>query len=235
MALTWLHKLNKTNDCSVFTFNNITVYGTGGDPLRSDAAEVLLAAHITEEGVEEFATVDSTPYLSKTSYNISNTLDGHYRFEILRFPKWVSGIYDQIEIRDGNNIIITYATLVYGETTNKFYKLINPNTDVEPGVDVGWEIEWEEVTNFTDEEIRNNDTIETVAFNDIHDCRSTVCTKNELYKVSCVDPNCTDLKNYVPYFKRAVLLAGARAKNADSQSEKAETIIRTLSNLCTEC
>ncbi len=235
MSLTRTHTLVKTNDCGVFIFNNTTAdYGTGGNEARNESAELLLAFYMPL-GVESAITVDSTPYLTATSYNITNTLDGHYHFELLRIPKWTSSAYTQIEIRDINDIITTYATIVYGESAGKFYKLIDPSTDVEPGVDSGWEEDWEEITDFTDEEIRSNDTIEVSEFNDIHDCRSTICTKNELYKVSCADPSCMDMKNYLPYFKRAVLLAGARAKNADSQPEKAESIIRILSNLCTQC
>lgn len=235
MALTWTHTLVKTNDVGVFTFNNTTVYGTGGNPLRSDGAEKLIVAHVTEDNIEEFITVDSTPYLSATSYTINNTKDGHYHFEILRFDKWALGTYNQIEVRDGNDIITTYAQLIYGVTMGKFYKLIAAATDIEPGVTSGWETYWEEVTDFTDEEIRNNDTIEVAVFDDIHDARATICTKNELYKVSCADPSCTDVKSYLPYLKRAILLAGARAKRDDSQSEKSETILRNIENLCGQC
>ncbi|MFN7465335.1 MAG: hypothetical protein ACK53T_02355 [Planctomycetota bacterium] len=231
MPLVWKHELVKTNDCNVFTIRNTTVYGAPNQD-RNQAAEVLIVAHVTEKGVEEFLTLDSTPYLTKTEYSVTNSVDGHYRIEFLRFQLW-SGTTSYVkEVRDGNNIITTYASVVYNPTTGKFYKAIDPSLNIQPGVTVGWQTDWVEITNFTDIELRANTNLEVGAFDTIHDCRSTVCTKNELYKVACVDPNCNELKNYLPYLKRAVLLAGARAKNDDAQPEKAETIIRTLSDLC---
>lgn len=234
MPLVRKHELVKTNDVAVFTFKNTTVYGAPNQN-RNQAAEVLIAAHVTEQGVEEFVTVDSTPYLTKLEYSINNTLDGHYHFELLRFQPWSSVTAYVKEIRDGNNVITTYASVVYGATTGKFYKAIDPSTNVEPGVAVEWQIDWVEITDFTDEELRSNTNLEAGVHDNIHVARSEVCTKNELYKVACVDPNCTDLKNYLPFLKRAALLSGAKSKNDDLQPEKAETIIRTISNLCSQC
>lgn len=234
MALSWQHKLIKTDDCGVFIFSNTTVYGSPNQD-RNEAAEVLVVAHIDTDQQENFITVDSTPYLTKIQYDVSNTKDGHYQFELLRFPKWTTSPYTQVEITDGNDIITTYATLVYGETANKFYKLIAASTDVEPGVDAGWETYWEEITDFTDVDVRSNTTIEIAEFDNIHDCRSTICVKNELYKVSCADVNCIDLKSMTGYLKKSVLLAGARAKNEDNQPEASEKIIRMLENMCNQC
>jgi hypothetical protein len=231
MALTRTQTLTKTTDCAVFVITNTTIYG-GLEEDRDDAAEVLIIAHVTEDGEEEFATVDSTPYLSKVAYNITNELDGHYHGEFLRFPLWVNGNVYYPEILDVNDIITSYANLVYNTATETFYKNILNTNSVEPGVTSDWTTYWEAITDFTESELRTNTTISVSVFNDIHDCRSTVCTKNELYKINCSDGNCADLKNYVPYLKKAVLLAGARSKNADTQSEKAETILRNLENLC---
>lgn len=237
MALSFTYKLIKTNDVALFYINNTTVYGTPEED-RNEAAEILLAAYVNESGVEQFITVDSTPYLTKTEYAITNTLDGHYHFETLRFPLWINtGTYVK-EIRDVNDIITTYANLVYGTTTGKFYKAIEPSNSgspIEPGITVGWETYWEEITDFTDSEVRSNDTIVTAEYDDIHDARATICTKNELYKVACGDHNCIDLKKLTPYLKRAALLAGARAKRDDQQPEKAESILRVLTNLCGKC
>lgn len=233
MPLSWTHQLVKTTSVDVFTFKNTTVYG-GSNPNRNASAEVLIAAHVNE-GIENFVTVDSTPYLTKIDYSINNTIDGHYHFEILRFPKWTSSPYTQVEVTDGDGNITTYAALVYGETTNKFYKLISASTNVEPGVAVSWEDDWEEIVDFTDEDIRLNDTIEVAVFDDLYDGRSTICIKNDLYKLSCGDPNCIDLNSMKNYLKKVVLLAGARSKNEDNQPEKAEKIIRTLENMCGKC
>jgi hypothetical protein len=227
----WKHCLILHDNCGEFTFKNETDYTPD---LRTDKAEVLIAAHVDEQSIENFVTVDSTPYTSKLEYLINNTKDGHYHFELLRFPTFVPAtIYDP-ETRDGNDIIITYADLVYYTNTQKFYKNIQSTSTVAPDDLTGAEY-WEEITDFTDEEVRKNTNIEVGVFDDIHDCRARKCTKDELYKVTCKDPNCLDVKTLMPYLKKAVYLAGARAKNSDDQPEKAETILRIMDNQCKGC
>lgn len=230
---TWKHCLILHDNCGEFTFKNETDYAPA---VRADAAEILIAAHVDEDSIENFITVDSTPYTSKLEYLINNSKDGHYRFELLRFP-----IHDNTgattynpEVRDGNDIITTFADLVYYTNTGKYYKNILQTSAVLPDA-VNGATYWEEILDFTDSEVRTNTTIEAGVFNDIHDCRARKCTKDELYKITCKDPNCLDVKTLLPYLKKAVYLAGARAKNSDDQPEKAETILRIMDNQCKGC
>jgi hypothetical protein len=241
MALDRKSCLVFTDDCALFIVRNTTgnydVNNTGGygapNEARADAAEVLIVAHVTEAEVEEFITIDSTPYLSKLEYSVSNTIDGHYRWEFLRFPLYSGVTSYVIEIVDGNDIIITYANLIYYSATNKFYKKIGSNgsgvaPDAINGVD-----HWEEITDFTLSSIRNNSTISVVESNDLYDCRGRKCTKDELYKLGC---GCTDdVSKLLPYLKKKVYLASARSRNADLNPEQAETITRTLQKLCPTC
>jgi len=232
MAVTWLHCLVLTDNCGEFLFKNESTY-TAPDT-RESKGELLIVAHVDEDAVENFITVDSLAYLSKIEYSIFNTKDGHYRFELLRFPIFdeTGAITYDPEIRDGNDIITTYAKLViFG---NKFYKNIQTTSTVFPDAIEGAEY-WTEITDFTDAEVRNNTNLAVGVFNDIHDCRARKCTKDELYKIVCKDPSCVDLKTLLPYLKKAVYLAGARAKNNDDQPEKAETILRILDNQCKGC
>ena len=233
MPLINLHSLKYHDVCITFSFLDDTVYG-GANPARSAFGIRLISAHVDEKGIENFVTIDSTPYLSKIEYTINNTIDGHYRFELLRFGLWSSGPSYIPEVRDVNNIITTYASVVYYTVTGKFYKNIQATSTIAPDAPTGSQF-WTEIITFTSSELRANTNITIGVFNDIFDCRTRKCTKAELNKVSCEDPECLDLKKMLPYLKKAVYLAGARSKNSDGQPEKSETILRTLSNLCDEC
>jgi len=227
MPLVNIDCLKYTEDCALFKYVNETVYGAPNQD-RNQAAEYLLVAHITTEALEEFITVDSQNYLTKLEYDISNTLDGHYRFERLRFPIWANDVA-VAEIKDVNNVITTYATLRYYTPTNKFYKCILGHSNIAPDA-INGATYWQEITSFTTADIRKNTTIEVFVSDKLFDCRGKKCTKKELLKVGC---SCTDnINKLMPYLKRKVLLNGARAKAADLKPEQAELITRQLSDLC---
>lgn len=235
MAITYSFCTVLHDDCGVFTIQNNADYTAGGE-VRGDTGDVLISAYVDEDQVENFVPIDSTPYLSKIAYEVYNTIDGHYHSELLRFPLFSSANSYVAETRDSNDIIVTYANLVYYSNTGKFYKCIlaNPATSVAPDA-VGGSTYWEEITDFTDSEVRLNTTIKVGVFDDIATCRSRKCVKNELYKIIKKDPSCLDEKVLMPFFKKAIYLMGAKAKNSDNKSEEAEVIIRTLSNLCDDC
>lgn len=216
-----------TGNCGLFKYSNQTVYGAPNQN-RNQGAEILVTAHITEVPAEEFITVDSSPYLTKLEYDINNIIDGHYHFDRLRFPIWANDAA-VAEIKDVNGIIITYATLRYYTPTNKFYKCIQIHTNIAPDAINGNQY-WSEITDFTLEAIRKNTTIEIFSVDKLYDCRGRKCTKKELLKLSC---NCNeDIKKFLPYLKKKILLSGARSKMDDLKPEQAETITRQLDNLC---
>lgn len=218
------------DDCGVFTLQNNAVYG-GAERLRSATGDVLISAHINEDETEDFATIDSTPYDSKISYDITNTLDGHYHSELLEFPNYNAGTAYIAEIRDVNSIITTYANLIYYPTTQKFYKNILASTGIAPDA-VNGTTYWVQITNFTNSEVRLNTTIYVGVFDDIATCRSRKCVKNELIKLTSKDVSCLDEKTLLPYLKKKIYLSGAYALNSDQKSEQAEHVIRTLTKLC---
>lgn len=223
--------LQYTDEPSLFKLSNDTVYTDFSDT-RAAKAEVLIAAHVTAPegdtpGEEEFVTVDSTPVLSKVLYDINNTTDGHYRFEILRFPLWLIGNAYVKEIRDINDEITTYASLVYDTATEKFYQAIENQT----GGAVTNPALFEEITDFTTDDIRNSDKIVIGEYNTVFDHRGRICVKDELYKLLCKGV-CFDLPKMMPYFKKSIYLKGAKAKADDGQPEQAEVITRTLENSC---
>lgn len=218
------------DDCGVFTLKNQTNYGSP-ERLRSATGDILISAHITADEVEEFATIDSTPYTSKLDYEVPNSIDGHYHSEILEFPLWVGATPYTPEVRDVNNVITSYASLVYYTPTTKFYKNIQATSAILPDA-INGSSYWTVITDFTDEEVRKNTTIFVGIFDDIATCRSRKCVKNELYKLSFKDPSCLDEKTLLPYLKKAILLAGAASLNNDQKPEQAELVIRKLQQLC---
>lgn len=214
-----------TNEPTLFKLSNDTNYATYSDN-RNLGGEVLIAAHVTTEGVEEFVTVDSTAYLSKILYDINNVIDGHYRFELLRFPIWnIANPYVK-EIQDVNDVITTYASLVYYSVNGKFYKAIEDQTGQLPTNPTYFE----EVTDFTVESIRESDKIVIGTLNTVFDHRGRLCVKDKLYKLT--REACTDLQKLMPYLKASIYLKAAKAKADDNQPEQAEVITRILDNSC---
>lgn len=219
--------------CGTHTITNETTYGSPEED-RNEAAEYLLAAHVDENSTENFQTVDSGNVLTKLSYTVPSPVDGHYRYTLLRIPFWDSGTSYVTEIVDGNEIITTYANLVYYAATDKVYKSKTIHSNEAPD-GVNGALNWEEITDLTDEDIRNNTTILSFVYNDIIDCKAKKCVKDELYKLVLKGCDPADVNKLLPYLKKQILLAGAQSKNEDDKPEQAETILVQLNKLCSSC
>lgn len=227
MALTWIYEKQYTDSEALMQVENQTVYG-GAEDDRNEGAEVLIAAHVDEDEVENFVTVDSTPYLTKTLYDIPNTIDGHYHIETLRFPIWSIATPYVIEVRDSNDIITTYASVVYYTITGKFYKCKLANTGQLPTNTTYYT----EILDFTDSELRSSNKIVVGETDQLFDHRVKVCVKDELYRIISNSCNTEDVSKLLPYLKKKILLTGAQAKLEDAKPEHAEVIIRELSTYC---
>jgi hypothetical protein len=224
-------------DVTQFNINDNTAWGTGSIPARNTLANILIGAHVNIDQSSDWNTIDSTPYTSQLTYVVPNNIDGHYHFELLCFSPYNSANTYIIETRDTNNIIITYANLVYYSTTQKFYKCIQDNNSgspVAPDAPNGANY-WQLITDFTDPEVRANTTIVNGIFDTIDTARSNLCVKNALYNIVSKNPACYDIKTLTPFLKKAVLSMGACAKNDDQNPQQSEVIIRMLANMCPTC
>lgn len=227
MSLVFIYSIQYTDVETLFRISNDTIYG-GSNPNRGDSAEILIGAHVDEAEIENFITIDSTPYLSKTLYDISNTLDGHYHFETLRFPSYNGATPYFAIVRDGNNIIVTYPSVVYYATTGKFYVSILASTGINPDA-INGATYWQVITDFTTQDLRKNTNLTVGIFDTLFDFRGRIGVKNELYKLVSKGCGCIeDINKLLPYLKKKVLLVGAKSKADDNNTNQAETITRQL-------
>jgi len=233
MALVYSYSKKSTSDPGLFQVTVSANYGSP-NPDRNQGGEVLVVAHITQEEKEEFVTIDSTPYLTKSIYDVYNTLDGHYRIETLRFALYDNATPYIPEIKDGNGIITTSASVIYYDLTNKFYKNILASTGIAPDA-INGTTYWEEITDFTLESVRKNTNLTIGSFETMHEDRNILCVKNELFKLNKLCGCGDDLRDYLPFLKKKVLLDGICALAADLKYTQAEINTRVLQNLCPKC
>jgi hypothetical protein len=229
-----------TAECTLHKFQDKTnwgeeIPGSGTPPLteepRDNGAHVLICAYVEQSGKENFIPVDSVPYLTKLEFDINNTKDGHYMYEVLRFP-----IYNVLsnyiaEALDVNGEIAIYASLIYYPVTDKFYKALTPSLGIPPD-DVAGLVYWEEILDFTVDSIRESDQIIIYRWDDIYTCRYRKCVRQELIALGC---GCEDITRYLKYFKKKTLLDGAYALSDNQEYNKAEGNIRLLETMCPKC
>ena len=228
MPLSFTFTKSVQSNASIFTVNNTTVYG-GANPLRNAGGEIMLAIRTEYKSNESFLTVNSAPFDSKLTYDITNNEDGYYHFELLRFTNYNSSNTYVVEVKDINNIITTYASVVYYPPNQKFYKAILPSNSGSPQIPTN-SLYWQEITDFTVSSIRKNTNIVVGVFDTIHDVRNSNSVKDILYNIVKKDIAENTLKDLVPYFKKAVLLEGAKIKANDTKYLEAELITRVLDN-----
>lgn len=228
MPLSFTFTKSVQSDASVFSISNTTVYG-GANPLRNAGGEVMLAVRTDFESNESFLTVNSAPFDSKLTYDITNSEDGYYHFELLRFTNYSGSTTYVAEVKDINGVITTYASVVYYPVNQKFYKAILPSNSGSPQLPTN-SLYWQEITDFTVSSIRKNTNIVVGIYDTIHDVRNSDSVKNLLYSLVKKDIAENSLKDLVPYFKKAIYLEGARIKANDTKYLEAELITRVLDN-----
>lgn len=219
-----------TTECALFKFQDKINWGAP-EVERNEGGHVLLAAHVNQDLSEDFITIDSTPYQTKIEYDVNNDVDGHYLFELLRFPIFDINTNYVKEVKDVNNIITTYANLVYYPNLTKFFKAIEDTMGHFPD-DVDGATYWEEITSFNVESVRKNDKITVYRYDAIFTCRSRKCVKSFLLDLGC---GCDDIKKQLAYYKRKSMLDGAGSLANDERYAEAETNIRLLENMCPKC
>lgn len=101
-----------SQDGSQSTLTDSTVYG-GANPARNQVAVYLTAFKVDEDLVETALTIAAFDPELATTFTVTNTIDGRYRFKFVIINNWdVATTYDQYD-------------LVWDTTQNAFYEYIN--------------------------------------------------------------------------------------------------------------
>lgn len=119
-------------------------YGTGGNPVRSAAANYLLWCYTDENGNRTFNNPSFGDVLSIMSWNVTPvtvnnvSLGGWYERMLVRIQIY-SGATAYVPQVEAGGIVTQYASIVYYASTNKVYKCILPTTGNDPTNPTYWE------------------------------------------------------------------------------------------------
>jgi hypothetical protein len=113
-------------------------YGTGGNPVRSAAANYLLWCKTDESGNRVFDNPNFGDVLTILVWNVVVTLSGWYERMLMRIEFYDPGTpyVPQVEV---NGVVSQYASIVYYGTTNKVYKNILACSGILPTNGTYWE------------------------------------------------------------------------------------------------
>ena len=198
-------------------------YGTGGNPVRSAAANYLLWAKLDYSGNRTFDNPDFGDVLSIMSWNVVVTLSGWYQRMLMRIQIYVgaTAYVPQIEV---NGVVTQFASIVYYAATNKVYKCILASTGNLPTNATYWE----EVTDLST--IIQNTNI-SVTITDTY-IRSTVDQKmKNVFKSIGRNCGCDDTEVQRAMKSYALLVAADSEVNDDNYDDMEQIIAELEANL----
>ncbi len=227
----------RSQDCSLAKISDESEYGVGGADDRNDHAQYLLPYKMDEKETITFITgVDNSAPLTALEWSFVPTAIGAYRFFYLIILPWSDATaYVKEVVTSG--VITTYADIVYHG--GAVYKAIDPSTDVEPGVDSGWEDDWEVVPDLTTLiGYVNKDTIKVHIHTDIITCKYESCLVDYFDDSAdlILKGLCDDLTKILPTLKAQLLLDGAQSNNWQNKQTRSEVIlVEAQKKFCNKC
>jgi hypothetical protein len=114
-------------------------YGTGGNPVRSAAANYLLWSKTDENGNRVFNNPDFGDVLAIMSWNVTMVVGGWYERMLMRIQIY-SGATPYVAQIEVNGVVTQYASIVYYAATNSVYKCILATTGNLPTDATYWEV-----------------------------------------------------------------------------------------------
>lgn len=102
-------------------------YGTGGNPVRSAAANYLLWAKTDQGGNRVFHNPAAGDVLAIMSWTVAMAVGGWYERMLMRIQIY-SGATAYVPQVESGGIVTQYASIVYYGSTNKVYKCILAST-----------------------------------------------------------------------------------------------------------
>ncbi|UCD06999.1 MAG: hypothetical protein JSW41_04160 [Candidatus Aenigmatarchaeota archaeon] len=223
---------SNTADCEVFTITDQTgtydaVDNPGGygapNPLRNDLALYLLGYKYKEGEDDEdiTAVINNTDPQNVTYWEIANSEDGYYYFDLLTINIW------------DNLTSYVVDDLVFHNQV--FYKALNANNNSEPSdINTDWEI----VTDLA-AETANTSLVANVRYNMNYTCRIEICYAKVVHDSGAICNGCLDCKGQVLklYQRLDVLLQSMFINMSQENWIEADKVAQTMVGYCkkTDC
>lgn len=196
---------------------------TADYPNRALVGNYLLVYKMDSDSLQDLdvTPVQNSDFLTILEWQFTTAQDGWYQFTLLSVPIWdISTAYTKETAVGAND-----ESIVYYDTTKKFYRCILDDTGTAPD-DPGGTLVWSEITDMN--EIVNNSTIDT----HIHD--DGISSKHEKVFNEQVDKavqdtfckDCDEFKEIEKYARIGVLLDGFYSLNFVDRSAEMEEIAR---------
>jgi hypothetical protein len=216
-------------DCTQYTITDQTgdyhvTENPGGygapNPARTDVALYLIGHKYRESTDDEDITaiINNTDPENVTSWEIANSEDGYYYFDIMAVLIWIDST--------------TYAIgdLVFFQQV--WYKALTVNLNEEPtAVNVNWEI----VPDLADE-LSNPTTASTVRYDMNYTCRVEICYATVVHDSGVICNGCTDCKGQVLqlYMKLDVLFQSMFINMSQDNWAEADKETRLIIGYCSK-
>jgi hypothetical protein len=201
-------------------------YGTGGNPVRSAAANYLLWAKTDEDGNRVFTNPTFGDVLAVMSWAVITLVSGWYERMLMRIQIYVGATAYVPQVESGG-IITQYPSIVYYGATNKVYKCILASTGNLP-TDGTY---WEEVTDLSTL-IANTNVSVTISNTYV---RSTVDQAIKLlFRNMARTCGCDEKDNKRAYLYNGLLIAANSEVEGSNYDEMQKIILYLESQLSQE-
>lgn len=212
-------------DIATGVASDISNYGVGGNPLRSDKANYLLWSKTNSSGVRSFDNPNQGNVLSTLTYTVNTSIDGYYEGILCRFSLYDAGA-NYVEQQQSGNVITQYASIIYDG--GFVYKCIAPVTGVQPPNGTYWEA----VTDLST--LLDNPNVDVFIQQFYIKVRSAACIGAQFQsKCGCgCAGNLDEIK--IPLLLTSKLIA-ADAEFANANYTEMEAIIRDITQTCSTC
>jgi hypothetical protein len=204
-------------------------YGVGSKDARALKAGVLVYSANDENGERVYQTILNTDPLSRIEWDVLTPESTWTQGTLLRIPIWDSGLSCVKEQKDSQGIITQYATIVYHSGTNKYWKAIEPSTNIQPN-DPSGSTYWVEVTDFTT--LVQYDSVEQFTEDFMVDYSINTCVSKGFLKMC---NNCDTLQDMLPALKNWSLYMSGVSNFQNEAPEKMDEIFSELNKICTTC
>lgn len=194
-------------------------YGTGGNPVRSAAANYLLWCKTDKNGNRVFNNPAFGDVLAIMAWNVVITVSGWYERMLMRIQIY-SGATPYVPQVESGGVVTQYASIVYYAATDKVYKCILATTGNLPTNATYWE----EVTDLST--IIANTNVSTTISNTY--VRSTVDQKMKLLYAGIGDTCACDDKAVIRANNLYALLIAANSEVTSGNYDDMEKIIAYL-------